>query len=114
MTMKFATTTILSRKVGASLAALLIAWPLLYAQRQQQGQRTEPAPRSEPAPRTQPSRAPVQHTQPVFVDRTNHGSVRHVDTHIVEQPGRRPIEGTHDFYLHNDVNRHPAVDVDFH
>jgi hypothetical protein len=111
--------SISSRKIVVVLAVLLTAMPLVYAQQhQQQGGRPEPAPRSEPAPRTQPSRAPVQHTQPAFVDRSNHGNVRHVDTHVVERPVQRPVEGPHNFNLHQDVYHHDVyvhhdVDVDF-
>jgi len=107
--MRFAN-SILNRKTAIGLAALLIALPLLFAQRPQQGGRPEPAPRSEPAPRTQPSRGPVQRSQPGFVDRTNHGSVRHVDTHTFPQRG--PVG--HGFDNHHDVFVHHDVDVDFH
>ena len=111
--MKFAT-SISSRKIAVSLAALLVAWPLLYAQqRQQQGGRPEPASRPEPAARPEPMRAPAQRSQPAFVDRSNHGNVRHVDTHVVEHPVQRPGEGPHNFNLHHDVYVHHDVDVDF-
>ncbi len=113
--MKFAA-SILSRKIAVSLAALLFTSPLLYAQQHQQqgGGRPEPAPRSEPAARPEPARAPVQHSQPAVVDRSNHGSVRHVDTHVVEHPVQRPAEGPHNFNLHHDVYVHHDVEVDFH
>ena len=109
--MRFAN-SISCRKIGIGLAALLVAWPLLYAQRQQQSERPEPAPRSQPAPRTEPARAPVQRTQPVVVDRANHGSVRHVDTHVAERPVQRPVEGRPGFDNHHDVYVHHDVDVD--
>ena len=105
--MKFAN-SILRRKLWAGLTALLVAWPLLYAQRQQQGGRPEPAQRSEPA------RAPVQHSQPAFVNRSNHGSVRHVDEHPASRPVQRPVDGSHNFNRHHDVYVHHDVDVDFH
>jgi Family of unknown function (DUF6515) len=111
--MKFAK-PILNWKLGVSFAALLVAWPLLYAQqRQQQGDHPEPQ-RSQPAPRPEPARAPVQHTQPVVVDRANHGTVRHVDTHVVPRPVQRPIETHPGFDGHHDVYVHHDVDVDFH
>ncbi len=60
---------------------LLAAAPLSYAQRQE--------PRGAEAPReSEPTREtsrPVARQQPV-VDRTNHGSIRHVDTHVVQRP----------------------------
>jgi|SRR5580704_15927768 hypothetical protein len=112
--MRFAK-SISCRNIGVALAALLVAWPLLYAQqRQQPGGRPEPAPRSEPA-RAEPSRAPVQRSQPAFVDRSNHGSVRHVDTYTA--PSRpvetRPVEARPGFDSHHDVYVHHDVDVDF-
>jgi hypothetical protein len=111
--MKFAN-SISCRKIGVSLAAVLVAVPLLYAQqRQQQGGRPEPAQRSEPAARPEPARAPVQRSQPTVVDRSNHGSVRHVDAHPAPRPIQRPSEGPHNFNLHRDVYVHHDVDVDF-
>ncbi len=115
--MRFAKTDS-SQKIMVGLATLLFALPLLYAQqRQQQGGRPEPAQRAEPA-RSEPARAPVQRSQPVFVNRDNHGSIRHVDTHVVEQPFQRPvqrpIETRPGFDNHHDVFVHHDVDVDFH
>src|ERR1700693_5854314 len=106
--MKFATTGS-SQKIMVGLATFLAALPLLYAQqRQQQGGHPEPAPRGEPA------RAPVQRSQPVFVNRDNHGSVRHVDTHVAPRPAQRPVETRPGFDNHHDVFVHHDVDVDFH
>ena len=111
--MKFAN-SILNRKTAASLVALLIALPLLYAQQhQQQGGRPEPAQRSEPAARPEPARAPVQRSQPAFVDRSNHGSVRHVDEHAAPRPVQRSSGAPHNFNMHHDVYVHHDVDVDF-
>jgi hypothetical protein len=116
--MKFAN-SILTRKIVISLGTLLIALPLAYAQRQQQGGRPEAAPRSEPMARPEPARAPAQHSQPAFVDRSNHGNVRHFDTHVapsrpVQRPVEtRPVEGPHNFNMHHDVYVHHDVDVDF-
>jgi hypothetical protein len=104
-------------KIGVGLLALLATLPLIYAQRPQQSQREEPAPRSEPAPRGEPARAPVQRSEPsripvqrspVVVDRVNHGTIRHVDTHVVQ----RPIEVQHGFDPHQPVIAHHDVDVD--
>ena len=101
--MRFAN-TVSTGKIVVGFAALLAALPLLYAQqRQQLSQRAEPAPRSEPA------RAPVQRSQPV-VDRVNHGSIRHLDTHVVQ----RPVQVTHGFDSHHDVFVHHDVEVDIH
>lgn len=69
-------------------------------------QRAEPQ-RSEPQ-RAGPARAPVAEHQPVMVDRVNHGSIRHADTHAVP----RPVPTTHDFGLHHDVIVHHDVDAD--
>ncbi len=104
--MRFASIASL-RKIGVGLLALLAALPLIYAQRPQQPQREEPAPRSEPSPRVEPARAPVQRS-PVVVDRVNHGTIRHVDTHVVQ----RPVEVHHDVDVHQHVVAHQDVDVD--
>ena len=95
------------RKIGVGLLALLATLPLIYAQRPQQAQRAEPAQRGEPAPRGVPARAPVQRS-PVVVDRVNHGTIRHVDTHVVQ----RPVEVQHGFDQHQHVIAHHDVDVD--
>jgi hypothetical protein len=91
------------RKIGVGLLALLASLPLIYAQRPQQSQHEEPAPRSEP------SRAPVQRSSPVVVDRVNHGTIRHVDTQVVQ----RPVEVQHGSDQPQRVVAHTAdVDVD--
>jgi uncharacterized protein DUF6515 len=102
------------RKIGVSLLALLVTVPLICAQRQQQSQREEtapknepsraPAPRQEPAPRSEPARgAPVQRS-PVVVDRTNHGTIRHLDTHVVQ----RPVEAPHVVEVPHGVDQHQS------
>ena len=99
--------SISSRTFGVVVAALLIALPVLYAQRQQASPRSEP--RSEPA--RAPARAPVARP-PATVYRANHGSVRHVDTHVVTRPEPAPVR--RDFDMHHDVFVHHDVDVDIH
>jgi hypothetical protein len=60
------------RMLAIGLPALLIAFPLISADRG--------------GPHASPARA-------VVVDRTSHGSVRHVDTHVVQRPApERPAE----------------------
>lgn len=107
-----------SRRILVGLAALLIALPLTYAQQrppQRDSEPARPAPRqSEPArpapPRqSEPARAPVER-KPVVVDRTNHGSIRHVDTHVVT----RPIDVRHGVDVRHDVVSHRDVEVDVH
>jgi hypothetical protein len=105
-------TNIISIKnIGFCLLALLATLPLVYAQRPQQSQREEPAPRSEPArtpvQRSEPTRTPVQRS-PVVVDRVNHGTIRHVDTHVVQ----RPVEVQHGFNQRQQVLVHHDVEVD--
>jgi hypothetical protein len=104
--MRFAN-TVSSKKIVVGFAAVLAALPLLYAQqqRQQSSQRAEPA-----APRSEPARAPVQRSQPVVVDRSSHGSIRHLDTHVVQ----RPVQVIHGFDSHHDVFVHHDVEVDIH
>ena len=118
ITMRFAN-TVSTGKIVVGIAALLVALPLLYAQQHQQSsQRAEPGPRSESAPRSEPARAPVQRSQPAVVDRVNHGSIRHLDTHAVQRPVQVThgfdSHGTHGFDSHHDVFVHHDVDADIH
>lgn len=84
--MNFATTA--SRKrIGIGFLVLLAAAPLSYAQRQEPSRGAE-SPRMSESPRETPR--PVVQQQPVVVNRTNHGSIRHVDTHVVQQPAAAP------------------------
>jgi hypothetical protein len=50
----------------------------------------------------------VAERRPVTVDRTNHGSIRHTDTHIVQ----RPVPVQHGFDVHHDAIVHRDVEVD--
>jgi hypothetical protein len=84
------------RNIGVGLLALLATVPLIYAQRSQQPQRGVPA------------RAPEEH-RPVVVDRVNHGTIRHVDTHIVQRP---IVEVHHNVNAHQQVFIHHDVEVD--
>jgi|SRR5579863_3682980 len=99
-----------------ALAGLLLLTPLLRAERG--------APRSAPAPR------------PSVADRASHGSVRHVDTHVVQRPAvvrpeparsepvrPAPVRSSpaprHDYVVHRDVDvdvhaRHGWDDFAFH
>lgn len=127
MTMKLAIAA--SRKrIGLGLLALLTAASVSYAQRQEpkgaQGQRVSEAPHEAQRPSQSSHQAsqPAAQRQPVVVDRTNHGSIRHVDTHVVQRPVVAPRggEGPHgeaprggiDYHQHV-VPRHD-VDVDIH
>jgi len=114
------------RNTVFGLLALLATCPLIYAQRFQQsdrgestskgepGFRGESAPRSEaptriePVQRIAPVRAPVERA-PIIVDRPDHGSIRHVDTHVVE----RPVMVRHDTDVRVRVSSHHDVEVDF-
>ena len=89
------------RKIAIGLLALLATLPLIYAQRPQQPRRDEPGPKGEP------SRAPAEH-RPVVVDRVNHGTLRHVDTHVVQ----RPVEVQHNVDARQHVDGHHDVDAD--
>ena len=104
------------RNFGIGLLALLVSVAGANAQRSQppdrggdRGDRGEPAGRGEPGSRGGNFHAPVEHA-PVMVDRAEHGSIRHVDTHVVEHPA--PIH--HDGGGHNPGNGHRDVEVDFH
>jgi hypothetical protein len=99
------------RKIGLSLAvsltSLLIALPLIGAERG--------AP-----PRASAPRAPMLAPRPAMVDRSSHGSIRHVETHVVQRPVevrheperalavRREVAPHREFLVHHDV------DVDIH
>ncbi|MGD1020010.1 MAG: DUF6515 family protein [Verrucomicrobiia bacterium] len=104
-------TTASRRTIGIGLLALLAAAPLGYAQRQEP--RGAEAPRVSEPPRE--TSRPAAQRQPVAVDRTNHGSIRHVDTHVVQQPvgvqrGVDVPRGGIDQHQH--VVPHHDVDVD--
>ena len=104
-----------ARNIGIAVLLLLASISLVYAQRSQDSRRDDsaprdtPAPRNEPAPRTGPAPrvAPAEHPA-VVVTRVNHGSIRHVDTHVVE----RPVETPRAAEVHQNVTRHHDVDVD--
>jgi hypothetical protein len=98
---------------AAGLAALLIALPLAYAQRPEPSRGIEPQRMPEPQRAPVQPRAPVQQRPAPVVDRVNHGTVRHIDTHVAQPPvGGRPsytpsshaIVGHHD--VDADVHRH--------
>jgi hypothetical protein len=104
------------KAIGVGLVAFLVALPLAYAQRSEPSRGAEPSRGSEPQRMSEPQRAPVQRApvqqRPAVVDRFNHGTVRHVDTHVVQQPvGGRPAYHTppHVIVGHDvdaDVHRH--------
>jgi Family of unknown function (DUF6515) len=79
--------------LAAGGLAVLLAFPLICAER-------GAAPRA-PAPR------------PVVVDRSSHGTVRHVDTHVVQRPvqvrpqPQRPTEVRHEAQRPTEVRREP-------
>ena len=96
-----------TRILGFGLLLLLVTIPMIYAERPQQSSRAESAPRSAPPARASaPRAAPVQHA--ATVDRSYHGTIRHVDTPVVE----RPENGHGNFENHQHVSIHRDVDVD--
>ena len=100
------------RNVGVGVVALFLGLPLIYADRQQSSDRSDPGDHSddarhEPATRVEPRRGPIERG-PAVVDRSNHGSIRHVDTHVVE----RPVAGHRDFDPQQRGIVHHDVDVD--
>jgi len=100
MTMNFVTAS-LRKGIWIGLLALLASAPVSYAQRQES--------RGAEGPREgAPPRAAVQR-QPVVVDRTNHGSIRHVDTHVVQRPVEAPRGGIDQ---HQHIIAHHDVDAD--
>jgi hypothetical protein len=81
MTMNL-TTAVSRRRIGIGLLVLLAYVSLSHAQRQES--------RGAEGPRESgPPRAAVER-RPAVVDRTNHGSIRHVDTHVVQRPVEAP------------------------
>ena len=110
-----APTMVLVRNAGLGLSVLLLAAPLVYADRSQQPQRGGPAPRGEPAqridpaPRGLPAHA-LEERRPVAVERANHGTIRHVDTHVVQ----RPVEVNREASVRQNVYQRHDVDVDVH
>jgi hypothetical protein len=98
------------RKTGlclaVGLAALLIALPLIHAQRGG-------------APRGGGGAPHVEAARPVVVDRASHGSIRHVDTHVVVQrpvevrpEPARAVEVRHEAVPRHDVVVHHDVEAD--
>ena len=81
------------KKLTCGLALLLAVMPPLFAARQDQRQEGKAQPERAPAP-----------PRAATVERFNHGSIRHVDTHVVQ----RPVVPPHAI----DVRR--EVDVDIH
>ena len=86
--------------LAISLSALLIALPLISAERGE-------APRGGAA-------------RPVIANRSSHGSIRHVDTHVIERPvpasraPERNVEVRHEAAPRHEVMVHQDVEVDFH
>ncbi len=102
------------RKIGAGLLALLAALPLIYAERPQQcgrgesgASRGESEARGGAASRSAFSREPAERS-PAYVDRSNHGSIRHLDTNAVE----RPTAAARNFDVQQHVIVHRDVDAD--
>ncbi|MDB6016353.1 MAG: hypothetical protein JWR19_842 [Pedosphaera sp.] len=102
------------RRLAVGLSALLVSLPLIGAEH------------GGAAPHAAAPRSVMSAPRPVVVDRSNHGSIRHVDTHINQRPvevrrvpeqrieprrdiaPRREIEPRRDVFVHRDV------DVDIH
>ncbi len=108
----------------AGLSALLIAAPLVCfgrdaAPREEHGG-SAPAPAFRPAPAApafHAAPAPAFHPAPAMVDRSSHGSVRHVDTQVIQRPAPaprepvRPVETPREpAHVDTHVDQHP-VDV---
>ena len=118
-------------KIGFGLLALFVALPLMSAERgEPRGGGAEPR-----GGGPSPARAPVAERGPaVTVDRVNHGSLRHVDTHVVSRPAVASPPRGGDYHpnqsgspprvvagspprggnFNHNVIVHHDVDVDFH
>src|SRR5579859_2917161 len=83
-------TAIPRKRIAIGLLVLLTVVPRSYAQRQEP--RGAEAPRESAPPREAPreTQRPAVQRQPATVDRTNHGSIRHVDTHVIQRPVEAP------------------------
>lgn len=105
--MKFANIASI-RNIAVGLLALMTTLPLIYAQHPQQPQRGGPAPMRGPSLRGIPARVPEG--RPAFVDRSDHGTIRHVNSHINQRPieAHRDIDDRQHVFVHRDVE----VDVD--
>ncbi len=82
-------TTASRKRIGIGLLVLLAAAPMSYAQRQEPSRAAEAPRQAEPPRATEPPRQtsrPAVQQQAAVVNRTNHGSIRHVDTHVAPQP----------------------------
>ena len=111
------------------LLALLAALPWVYAQRPSEpyraettthsemaprnepAARSEPAPRAAPAPRPEAPRAPEARPPFAGVDRSDHGSIRHVDTNVIPRPAAA-APARPNFNVNQHVIVHHDVDVD--
>ncbi len=97
--------SVLRRKTAlglvVGLAALMMAFSLLGAEHGG-------------APHGAISRPAMTAPEPAMVDRFSHGSIRHIDTHVVHQPIEVRREPAHPVELHHDVMVHRDVDVDIH
>ena len=83
------------------LAALMMAFPLIGAEHGG-------------APHGAFSRPAMTAPGPAMVDRFSHGSIRHIDTHVVPRPIEVRREPAHPVELHHEVMAHRDVDVDIH
>ena len=93
--------------VAVGVSALLIALPLIHAQRGG-------------APRGGGGAPHVEAARPAMVDRSSHGSIRHVDTQVVQRPvevRREPehaVEARHEVVPRHEVVVHHDVEADVH
>jgi hypothetical protein len=92
---------IFSLPFPVGLATLLIALPLIGAEHGG-------------APRGGFSRPAMTAPRPATVDRFSHGSIRHVETHVVQRPVEVHREPAHPVEFHHDVMVHRDVEVDIH
>lgn len=95
------------RTVGFCVVGLWISLPLLFADRQQPS--SDRNDHSDRGDRGEGARGTIEHG-PAVVERVDHGSLRHVDTRVVE----RPIAVHHDLDVHQRVVPRHDVDVDVH
>jgi len=91
----------------AGFAALATAFPLIGAEHGG-------------APRGAFSRPAMTAPRPAMVDRFSHGSIRHIDTHVVQRPvevrrgPEHPVEVHREDTTRHEVFVHHDVDVDIH
>ena len=109
-----ASNTALCTKIGFGLLVLFVALPVMSAERQQRQEQQAPhGGGAEPrGGGPGPMHAPPAQQRPAMVERVNHGSLRHADTHVVPRPV--VITPPHGGGAPHNVIVHRDVDVDVH